>query len=74
MEELGTKMEEIIEGMDCEKDFRCCDENFAKVHKAKNIGINSFLECLDKKSTKVSILLAFWIWTFLSLSTLDLYR
>ena len=67
-------MEEIIEGRDFGKDFRCCEENFANVRKAKDIGINSFLECLDKKPAKVSILLAFWIWTFLSISTSGLYR
>jgi len=74
MEKLETKIEEIIEGMDCEKDLRCCKESFASVRKAKNIGINSFPERLDKKPAKVSILLALWIWTFLPISTSSLYR
>lgn len=74
MEVLGTKIEEIIEDMSSKKDFRCCKENFANIRKAKNVGINSFLECLDKKPAKVSILLDFSIWTFLSISTLGFYR
>jgi hypothetical protein len=74
MEELGTKIEEIIEVRDLKKDFRCCKDNFANVCKAKDIGINSFLECLDKRPAKVSLLFAFWIWTFLSVSNFGLYR
>lgn len=47
-EEFGKQIEEIVEGMDCAKDFECCEDDFANVCRAKDIGIESFLECLEK--------------------------
>lgn len=47
-EELRKQIEEIAEGMDCAKDFECCEGSFANVCRAKDIGIDSFLECLEK--------------------------
>jgi hypothetical protein len=48
-EELRKQIEEIVEGMDCGKEFKCCEDNFANVCRAKDIGIDSFLECLENK-------------------------
>ena len=48
--EFRKQIEEITEGMDCAKDFECCEGNFANVCRAKDIGIESFLECLEENS------------------------
>ncbi len=45
-EEHKRRIEEIIGGMKCPRDFKCCKGRFANVRKAKDIGIGSFLECL----------------------------
>ena len=47
-EELRKQIEEIAEGMDCTKEFECCEGNFTNVCRAKDIGIDSFLECLEE--------------------------
>lgn len=42
------QIEEIIGGMKCPKDFECYKLGFNNLCKAKDIGIESFLECLEK--------------------------
>ncbi len=46
--EHRKKIEEIIGAMSCPKDFKCCESDLANVCKAKDIGIESFLECLEE--------------------------
>ena len=46
--ELKRQIEKIIGAMECPKDFKCCESDFANVCKAKDIGIESFLECLEE--------------------------
>ena len=43
------QIEEILGGMQCPKDFSCYKSGFENLCKAKDIGIESFLECLEKK-------------------------
>jgi hypothetical protein len=50
MEERTRKtIEEIIAGMSCPKDFRCYRSNLSRLCKAKDIGLESFIECLEDK-------------------------
>jgi hypothetical protein len=58
MEEGSRKtIEEIIARTSCPKDFRCYRENLSRLCKAKDIGLESFLECLedDPEDCKFSI-------------------
>ena len=58
-EDLRKQIEEIVEGMDCVKDFKCCEDNFANLCRAKDIGINSFLECLEEKPQECEFAMPF---------------
>lgn len=48
--EEGTRktIEKIIAGMSCPKDFKCCRSNLSQLCKAKDVGLESFLECLEE--------------------------
>ena len=42
------EIEEIINGMKCPEDFKCCERRFEALCGAKDIGIESFLQCLEE--------------------------
>ena len=46
--ELREQIDEIISNMDCAQDFSCCEDSFANVCKAKDVGASFFLECLEE--------------------------
>ena len=48
-EDIKREIEEIIGGIQCPKDFLCCKAGLDNLCKAKDIGIESFLECLEKE-------------------------
>jgi len=43
-----NKLEKIIKGMQCAKDFKCYKSNFKNICKSKDIGLDNFLLCLEK--------------------------
>jgi len=43
------EVEEIINGVKCPKDFICYKSGFENLCKAKDIGLKSFLECLEEQ-------------------------
>jgi len=45
---LKKQIEEILSGMQCQKDFACYRSAFKKLCHAKDIGIEKFVECLEK--------------------------
>jgi hypothetical protein len=47
-EEFEKGIAEIIGDLKCPKDFRCYRSGFENLCKAKDIGIESFLLCLEK--------------------------
>jgi hypothetical protein len=46
-EEDKRRIEELIAGMECPKGFRCIDSNSEDLCKAKDFGLENYLECLD---------------------------
>ena len=58
-EQFRKQIEEIVEGMDCGKEFECCEGNFANVCRAKDMGIESFLECLEEKAQECEFAMPF---------------
>jgi hypothetical protein len=48
-EDIRNQVEEIIIGVECPKDFECYYSGFNSLCNAKDIGIESFVECLEKK-------------------------
>jgi hypothetical protein len=48
MEERNREtIEKIIAGTSCAKDFKCYRSNLSQLCKAKDVGLESFLECLE---------------------------
>jgi hypothetical protein len=48
-EETQTKIEEIIGGMKCPKDFKCYKSGFETLCKSKDIGLKVYLVCLEEE-------------------------
>ena len=42
------KLEEIMAGVQCPKGFKCAEHGFERLCKAKDFGLESFLECLEE--------------------------
>jgi len=42
------EMEEIIGQFECPKDFRCCNPGIGALCRARDIGLESFLLCLEE--------------------------
>jgi len=42
------EIEKIIGQMQCSKDFQCYKSGFEVLCKAKDVGMNSFLQCLEE--------------------------
>jgi len=51
-EDKKKRMEKIIGEMDCRKDFRCYKSGFEGICKARDIGLESHLECLEEAPYK----------------------
>jgi hypothetical protein len=47
-EEHKKKIEEIMAGMECNKDFECYKSDFKDIGKAKDRGLPSYVECLEE--------------------------
>ncbi len=47
-EELEKGIAEIIGELQCPKDFKCYRSGFENLCKARNIGVELFLECLEE--------------------------
>jgi len=42
------QIEEIIGGMKCPRDFKCYKSGFENLCKAKDVGVKSYLKCLEE--------------------------
>ncbi len=60
-DEDKQKIEEIIGGMQCPKNFKCAEKGFKHLCRAKHFGISieDYLECLEAKPWECSFALAF---------------
>jgi hypothetical protein len=60
MEKISKgEIEKIIAGLKCPKDFICYTSGFKKLCRAKDIGIESFLECLERNPLSCQFSFAF---------------
>jgi len=50
--ENQKKIEEIMSQFKCSKDYKCYKLGLKKLCKAKDIGVDSLLECLEKNPLK----------------------
>ena len=53
-EEHRRKIEKIIGQLQCPKDFKCTDFGFENLCKARDFGIDDFLECLEDNPSRCS--------------------
>ena len=51
-QELEKELEEIIGGFTCPKDFKCYKSGLENLCKARDIGLDTFLECLEEPPQK----------------------
>ena len=58
-EEIKKKIEEIMAGMMCPKDFKCADSGFEQLCKARDLGLNNGLDCLEDNPEDCSFALPF---------------
>ena len=58
-ERTRETIETIIAGMSCPKDFKCYRSNLARLCKAKDLGLESFLECLEDNPRDCKFSVAF---------------
>ncbi len=53
------KIKEIMDGMECRKDFKCAESGFEKLCRAEDIGIEGFLICLEEKNNTCNFAFSF---------------
>jgi hypothetical protein len=60
-QEQRTQIEEIINQFQCPKEVQCCKSEFKVLCKAKDIGLEKFLKCLeeDPRSCPASVPFAY---------------
>ena len=51
-EEDREKIEEIMSGMQCSKNFECADNKFERLCKAKDFVLEEYLECLEEDPSR----------------------
>ena len=51
-EDYKRQIKEILGGTQCPKDFQCYKSGFENLCKAKDIGLESLLECLEEEVPK----------------------
>jgi hypothetical protein len=57
--EVRKKIEEMLAGMDCPKDFKCTQSGFERLCKARDFGIESYLVCLEENPSECPFAFAF---------------
>ena len=49
-QDLEKQLREAIGDLKCPKDFKCCTEALENLCKARDIGLESYLECLEENA------------------------
>jgi hypothetical protein len=58
-EEDRKKIEEIMAGMKCPKGFSCAESGFTRLCKARDFGLDNYLECLEEDPSRCSFAVPF---------------
>jgi len=58
-EEIRQKIEEIVGQMKCPKDFECTKNGFERICKARDFGLDKYLECLEDNPQQCKFTLSF---------------
>jgi len=58
-QDYDKEIEEIIGGLECPKDFQCCKPDIKALCKARDIGLETFLVCLEEQPLECVFALPF---------------
>jgi len=58
-EKTRQKLDEIIGLVKCPKDFKCANNGFEGLCKARDVGLNNYLECLEDNPAQCKFSLLF---------------
>ncbi|MCP4681107.1 MAG: hypothetical protein GY864_02095 [Desulfobacterales bacterium] len=58
-DEDRKKIEEIMAGMQCPKNFKCAESGFKYLCRAKDFGVENYLDCLEENPLACSFALSF---------------
>jgi len=58
-DEDRKKIEEIIAGMQCPKNFKCAENGFENLCRAKDFGVENYLDCLEENPAECPFALSF---------------
>ena len=58
-EEVSKKIEVIMGDMQCPKNFKCAESGFEDLCKAKDIGLDSYLKCLESNPSNCNFALSY---------------
>ena len=58
-DEVRKRVEEIVGGMKCPKAFSCAESGFERLCKARDLGLDDYLDCLDENSNRCSFAMPF---------------
>ena len=53
------KIDEIMAGMQCPKGFKCADKGFKRLCKARDFGLEEYLDCLEEMPSACRFALPF---------------
>ena len=59
MQSHKKEIEKIISRIGCSKNFKCYKSGFKSIGKAEDVGIESFVKCLDKNAWQCEFSFAF---------------
>jgi hypothetical protein len=58
-EEVRKKIEVIMGDMKCPKNFKCAESGFEDLCKAKDVGLDSYLKCLESNPSNCNFALSY---------------
>lgn len=58
-DEDREKIKKIMAGIQCKKNFACVENGFKNLCKAEDIGIDTFIKCLEEQSLACSFAVPF---------------
>jgi hypothetical protein len=53
------RIEEIMAGMQCRKNFKCAENGFERLCNARDFGLENYLDCLEENPSACSFALSF---------------
>lgn len=72
-QQVSTEIEKIRDKLECRKDFRCIKADMKVLCEARDVGIESMLECLDENPDECQFSFAFYGYAYLCQCPIRVY-